>query len=189
MWEVMRKTRVIDSDPNSSEEYALPYHTDVGPDPSFEEMRKVVCTALRRPDNSDKWMQNTVSNCAIVLIMTLSLIIRRPRAGSILIYILLFSICSLWPAWHLWCSSAGTRNLQYDTLDSVWKNLYTILKVPVLKVCPGEPQVHPEVLGLFMYHRQRSTKVTHPSLNPLVAKKSLYLKYTTYKKVYMILLL
>ena len=60
MWEVFRKTRVFQNDPNSAEDFALPYHMDVGPDPSFEEMRKVVCVAQRRPDMLDKWFQNEV---------------------------------------------------------------------------------------------------------------------------------
>ena len=60
MWEVLRRTRVDDSDPNSAEEFALPYHMDVVPDPSFEEMRKVVCVAQRRPDIPKKWHENQV---------------------------------------------------------------------------------------------------------------------------------
>lgn len=60
IWEVLRKTRVIETDPTSAEEFALPYHCDVQSDPSFEEMRKVVCVAQRRPDIPQKWMQNHV---------------------------------------------------------------------------------------------------------------------------------
>jgi len=58
MWEVLRKTRVVDNDPTSADEFALPYHLNVGPDPSFEEMRKVVCIAKDRPDIPDRWRQS-----------------------------------------------------------------------------------------------------------------------------------
>ena len=57
MWEVLRRTQLDDTS-DSADDYALPYHMDVGPDPSFEEMRKVVCVAQRRPDIPDKWQQN-----------------------------------------------------------------------------------------------------------------------------------
>lgn len=60
MWEVLRKTRLVDSDPTSAEEFALPYHMDVGPDPSFEEMKKVVYNAERRPDVPSKRRANRV---------------------------------------------------------------------------------------------------------------------------------
>lgn len=59
MWEVLRRTRSVDNDLlNCAEDFALAYHADVGPDPSFEEMRKVVCTANKRPDIPHRWMQN-----------------------------------------------------------------------------------------------------------------------------------
>jgi len=70
MWEVFRKTRVFQNDPNSAEDFALPYHMDVGPDPSFEEMRKVVCVAQRRPDMLDKWFQNEFIADACTLMKT-----------------------------------------------------------------------------------------------------------------------
>ena len=60
IWEVLRRTQLDNSNPNSADGYALPYHMDVGPDPSFEEMRKVVCVAQRRPDIPEKWQQNDV---------------------------------------------------------------------------------------------------------------------------------
>lgn len=54
IWEVLRKTRVNDDDEASVLEYALPYHTVVGSDPSFEEMKKVVCEGLR-PEIPQVW--------------------------------------------------------------------------------------------------------------------------------------
>ena len=61
MWEVLRKTRVCDDDPNSAADFALPFHNDVGPDPSFEEMKKVVCIDNRRPEFLDSWRKSQVS--------------------------------------------------------------------------------------------------------------------------------
>ena len=57
MWEVLRRTRYNDSDSDSAEDYALPYHLDVGPDPSFDEMRKVVCTDNSRPEIPLHWKE------------------------------------------------------------------------------------------------------------------------------------
>ena len=49
MWEVLRKTRLVDTDPTSAEEFALPYHMHVASDPSFEDMKKVVYIDEQRP--------------------------------------------------------------------------------------------------------------------------------------------
>ena len=59
MWEVLRKTRTCDS-ASEVEEFALPYHTDVDSDPSFEAMKKVVCLNETRPYIPDRWHQNHV---------------------------------------------------------------------------------------------------------------------------------
>jgi len=51
MWEILRKT--------SCGEFQLPYYLDVtGPDPSFEEMRKIVCDGQKRPDIPNEWRTN-----------------------------------------------------------------------------------------------------------------------------------
>ena len=72
MWEVVRRTQytTINMDNNYSpthaeneqplvsedeNSYALPYHLDVGPDPSFDEMIKVVCLDKKRPRIPAKW--------------------------------------------------------------------------------------------------------------------------------------
>ena len=72
MWEIARRTQyssipaenihsptyaenehqLVSEDENS---YALPYHLDVGPDPSFDEMIKVVCLDKKRPKIPVKW--------------------------------------------------------------------------------------------------------------------------------------
>lgn len=56
MWEVLRRTRFVDTDPDSAQDFALPYHLDVGPDPSFDEMKKVVCTNNARPEIPPSWI-------------------------------------------------------------------------------------------------------------------------------------
>ena len=68
MWEVIRRTRFTSQDKSANvnsrcsadftdgNDYALPYHSDVGPDPSFEEMKKVVCTEKRRPNLLPEWI-------------------------------------------------------------------------------------------------------------------------------------
>ena len=43
---------------NSAADFALPFHNDVGPDPSFEEMKKVVCIDNRRPEFLDSWRKS-----------------------------------------------------------------------------------------------------------------------------------
>lgn len=45
---------------DSAEDFALPFHNDVGPDPSFEEMKKVVCIDNRRPEFLDSWRKSQV---------------------------------------------------------------------------------------------------------------------------------
>ena len=70
IWEVMRRTRLASLGHNQSDigqtipmvataneytEYALPYHADVGHDPSFDEMKKVVCMDEKRPDIPQNW--------------------------------------------------------------------------------------------------------------------------------------
>lgn len=57
MWEVLRKTTLAASD---AEAFALPYHLDVGPDPGFDEMRKVVCTEQKRPEVNRRMEENQV---------------------------------------------------------------------------------------------------------------------------------
>ena len=44
-------------------EYEPPYHGMVGPDPSFEEMKKVVVVDGRRPTIPQHWKNDDVSWC------------------------------------------------------------------------------------------------------------------------------
>lgn len=53
------------------EDYEVPYYDAVGNDPSFEEMRKVVCIERRRPAIPNRWSNDEVGlvsfmsfNCA-----------------------------------------------------------------------------------------------------------------------------
>ena len=57
MWEVLRKTDLAN---HQADEYALPYHTDVGPDPSFDEMSQVVCVKQKRPLVDPRWSEDKV---------------------------------------------------------------------------------------------------------------------------------
>ena len=42
------------------EDYEVPYYDAVGNDPSFEEMRKVVCIERRRPAIPNRWSNDEV---------------------------------------------------------------------------------------------------------------------------------
>ncbi|CAB4068144.1 ACVR1 [Lepeophtheirus salmonis] len=58
IWEILRRTR--SSENNKANEFALPYYTDVNPDPGFDEMRKVVCIDNRRPEILSRWEADPV---------------------------------------------------------------------------------------------------------------------------------
>ncbi|TRY61300.1 hypothetical protein TCAL_16255 [Tigriopus californicus] len=59
IWEVLRRT---DLNLSEADSYALPYHQDVGPDPSFDEMRKVVCLDQRRPLVNERWSSDPITH-------------------------------------------------------------------------------------------------------------------------------
>eukprot|EP00095_Tigriopus_kingsejongensis_P003156 maker-scaffold791_size96783-snap-gene-0.30 protein:Tk03156 transcript:maker-scaffold791_size96783-snap-gene-0.30-mRNA-1 annotation:"activin receptor type-1" len=59
MWEVLRRT---DLNLSEADAYALPYFQDVNPDPSFEEMRKVVCIDQRRPQVDERWSLDPITH-------------------------------------------------------------------------------------------------------------------------------
>lgn len=59
IWEVLRRTDLHRSEADS---YALPYHQDVGPDPSFDEMKKVVCIDQRRPQIDERWSSDPITH-------------------------------------------------------------------------------------------------------------------------------
>lgn len=56
-WEVCRRT--VSS--GIAEEYKIPYYDVVPSDPSFEDMRKVVCTDNYRPSIPNRWSSDQVS--------------------------------------------------------------------------------------------------------------------------------
>jgi hypothetical protein len=58
MYEVLRRTNLPTSD---ALPYELPYDADVCPDPSFEEMKQVVCLAKKRPELHQRWQTDPVS--------------------------------------------------------------------------------------------------------------------------------
>lgn len=59
LWEVC--TRTLSN--GIADEYKPPYHDVVPNDPSFEDMRKVVCIDGQRPILSNRWSSDAVSNC------------------------------------------------------------------------------------------------------------------------------
>jgi len=57
LWEMCRRT--VNGE-EKCEEYQPPFYDVVGSDPSFEEMKKVVCTDGYRPDVPERWANNHV---------------------------------------------------------------------------------------------------------------------------------
>jgi hypothetical protein len=70
-WEVVRRTQFN----GVCEEYVVPYHDVVPNDPSFEDMRKVVCVDQQRPHISNRWQNETI-------LMDLSKIIKESWAQN-----------------------------------------------------------------------------------------------------------
>lgn len=63
MWEIVRRTK---TDTIEALEYMVPYQNMVQADPSFEEMRQVVCVQECRPEIPQEYCSNEVS--AIVML-------------------------------------------------------------------------------------------------------------------------
>jgi activin receptor type-1 len=57
-WEVCRRTLSC----GIAEEYKVPYYDSVPSDPSFEEMRKVVCVEGFRPSLPNRWSSDPLMN-------------------------------------------------------------------------------------------------------------------------------
>lgn len=57
-WEVCRRTLSC----GIAEEYKVPYYDCVPSDPSFEEMRKVVCADNYRPSTPNRWASDSMLN-------------------------------------------------------------------------------------------------------------------------------
>ncbi|CAG2165286.1 unnamed protein product, partial [Oppiella nova] len=55
-WEVVRRTRID----GYYDEYSVPFSKCVPTDPSFEDMRKVVCVDQQRPHIPDRWLTNNL---------------------------------------------------------------------------------------------------------------------------------
>lgn len=49
------------------EEYQLPYYDMVPSDPSFEDMREVVCIKCLRPSVSNRWNSDEVGGCVFII--------------------------------------------------------------------------------------------------------------------------
>lgn len=57
MWEVSRRTL----SGGIAEDYKVPFYDVVSSDPSFEEMRKIVCVDNYRPSVLNRWNSDNVS--------------------------------------------------------------------------------------------------------------------------------
>lgn len=60
LWEIAR--RCYGNDVGGCEEYQMPYFDQVPPDPTIEEMRKIVCTDMQRPNVPARWQNSSVVN-------------------------------------------------------------------------------------------------------------------------------
>lgn len=58
LWEIAR--RCYGNDVGGCEEYQMPYFDQVPPDPTIEEMRKIVCTDMQRPNIPARWQNSSV---------------------------------------------------------------------------------------------------------------------------------
>lgn len=67
IWEVCRRT----VSNGIVEDYQIPYY-DVPSDPSFEEMKKVVCDLKIRPTISNRWSSDPVSRAFVAGVMSKS---------------------------------------------------------------------------------------------------------------------
>lgn len=70
LWEICRRTLSN----GIAEEYKPPFHDQVPSDPSFEDMRKVVCIDQQRPALPNRWASDMVStkvdNCVLTYVTT-----------------------------------------------------------------------------------------------------------------------
>ncbi|XKL67393.1 hypothetical protein PGB90_002884 [Kerria lacca] len=64
LWEICRRT----SSNSITEEYKPPFYDCVGSDPSFDEMRAVVCVERRRPVILNRWLSDQILNPLVNLI-------------------------------------------------------------------------------------------------------------------------
>lgn len=57
LWEICRRT----SSNGTVEEYKPPFYDCVNSDPSFDDMRRIVCIDQRRPVLPNRWLSDPVS--------------------------------------------------------------------------------------------------------------------------------
>lgn len=65
LWEIIRR---LESDNQNALTYEVPYQYKVHPDPSFEDMRRVVCTEQYRPEFSPDLKNHKVNSLYFSLI-------------------------------------------------------------------------------------------------------------------------
>jgi hypothetical protein len=66
LWEIARRCSLSDSKPD---EYQVPYFDMVPNDPSFEDMRKVVCVENIRPTLSPRWAKSYALQSVVKLML------------------------------------------------------------------------------------------------------------------------
>ena len=113
IWEVLRRTKYDDYDDSTAQDYALPYHQYVGPDPNFEEMRKVVCVDHIRPELDEHWVMgdNTVR-------LQLLLQSSNFRFNGFFFFFFFFVLFSIFRECAECFKSAGTKILRSGYLPS-----------------------------------------------------------------------
>lgn len=85
------------------EEYQLPYHDLVPTDPSYEDMREVVCIKRLRPSFPNRWTSDEVRYA------TYTLTVGMHNTHTHIDDLLKIIVClhSVWDRWESWWQSAG----------------------------------------------------------------------------------
>ena len=62
LWEILMRTQLTETCKPEASEHRLPFWDVVPTDPSFEEMRKIVCVDGQRPPVPNRWHNDEVRN-------------------------------------------------------------------------------------------------------------------------------
>lgn len=89
LWEVCRRT----ISGGIAEEYQVPFQDDVPTDPSFEEMRRVVCMEKIRPSIPNRWSSDPVIFLIYyVCVCAMKILINLPPSPPILCVCVFFFV-------------------------------------------------------------------------------------------------
>lgn len=83
------------------EEYQLPYHDLVPTDPSYEDMREVVCIKRLRPSFPNRWTSDEVKYINVCYIQYVHISVHKSLPNIILF------LLSVWDWWESWWENAG----------------------------------------------------------------------------------